>query len=147
MLIGRAGDDRVVGQLVELLELRIAQDEAAVGVPQDEGFGNGLDRVAQTDIGGCGAFGEFALFRDVDADADDARSFVFRAHDFGAGTHPDPAAAHMADAEGAVDHAGFAAQKFVREFVKVDVARMHDRLELAERDEVVLRFHTDQFEH
>ena len=54
VVVGRAGGDRRVGQAVQLLELRVAQHQAVVGVPQHEGLGDRLDGVAQPDVGGGG---------------------------------------------------------------------------------------------
>ena len=71
--IGRAGHQRRVRHAVELLVLRIAHDEAVVGVPQDEGLGDRLDRVAEADVGGLGALDQAHLLGDVDGDADEVR--------------------------------------------------------------------------
>ncbi len=46
-LIGCARRDGGVRQFVQALEMRIAQHQAVAGVPQHEGFRDGLDRVAQ----------------------------------------------------------------------------------------------------
>ncbi len=54
-VVRRARFDRRVGQVMQLLEIRIAQHQAVVGVPQYERFRYGLDGVAQPQIGGVGA--------------------------------------------------------------------------------------------
>ena len=68
--VGRADRDRLVGQVVQFLEIRIAQHQAIVGVPQHEGFRDGLDGVAQAHVGGDRFFDQVLLFGDVDRDAD-----------------------------------------------------------------------------
>ena len=49
--VGRAGLDRLVRQVVQLLEIRVAQDEPVLRVPQHERLRDGLDGVAQAQIG------------------------------------------------------------------------------------------------
>ena len=51
IVIAGAGTDHLVGQAVELLIFRVAHDELVLVVPEHEGFGNGLDGVAQARIG------------------------------------------------------------------------------------------------
>ena len=96
-----------VRHAVELLVLRVAHDEAVVGVPQDEGLGDGLDRVAEADVGGLGALDQTHLLGDVDGDADEVRLAGVAVDQLGAGAEPDPAAVGVAHAEHAVDR-GFA---------------------------------------
>ena len=48
--VGRAGGDRLVRQVMQLLKIRIAQHQAVVGVPQHERFRDGLDGVAQPQV-------------------------------------------------------------------------------------------------
>ena len=75
-LVGCAGDHRGIRQLVQALEVRVAQHQAIFRVPQHEGFRNGLDRVAQPKIGLDGLFGEALLLGDVDRDADQVQAGV-----------------------------------------------------------------------
>ena len=72
-LVGGAGDDRLVGQVVQLLEVRVAQHQAVVGVPQHEGFRDGFDGVAQAQVGGDRLLHQVLLLGDVDGDADEMR--------------------------------------------------------------------------
>ena len=69
-LVGRAGGDRRVGQAVQVLEVRVAQHQAVLVVPQHEGFRDGLDGVAQANVGGGGPLDQRLLLGDVDRDAD-----------------------------------------------------------------------------
>ena len=48
--IGGAGLDRLIGEVVQLLEIRVAQDKTIMRVPNDERLRNGLDRIAQAQI-------------------------------------------------------------------------------------------------
>ena len=58
--------------------MRVAEHEAVFGVPQHEGFRNGLDRVAQPQVGLDGLLGEALLLGDVDGDADQVQAAVGR---------------------------------------------------------------------
>ena len=71
--IGRAGLGGGIGDAVQLLVLGIAHHQPVVGVPQDEGFRDRLDGVAEADIGGLRALDEPHLLGDVDGDADEVR--------------------------------------------------------------------------
>jgi hypothetical protein len=59
-----------------LLEVRIAQHQPVVGVPQHEGFRYGLDGVAQPQIRRHRAFDQALLLGDVDGDADQMQAGV-----------------------------------------------------------------------
>ena len=103
-LVGRAGGDGVVGQVVQFLEVRIAQHQPIVGVPQHEGFRDGLDGVAQPQIGGGGALDQVLLLGDVDGDADQMQAgFAVLARQFAAHAQPQPAAVGVPHAEGVID--------------------------------------------
>src|SRR5262249_15720612 len=58
--------DRFVGQTMQFMKIGIAEYETISGIPQDEGFGDGLDRVAQPHIGGDSFFDQVFLLRNVD---------------------------------------------------------------------------------
>ena len=75
-LVGCARRRPPIRQLVQALEVRIAEHQAVVGIPQHEGFGNGLDRVAQPQVGFDGLLGEALLFGDVDGDADQMQAAI-----------------------------------------------------------------------
>ena len=75
-LVRGAGGHGRVRQLVQALEVRIAEHEAVFGVPQHEGLRDGLDRVAQPQVGLHGLLGEALLFGDVDCDADQVQAAV-----------------------------------------------------------------------
>ncbi len=83
--VGRARKNRAVRQAVEFLKIGIAQNQAIVGVPQHEGFGNRLDGIPQPQIGGRRPLHQILLFGDIDRDADEMQSrFVFLARQFAA---------------------------------------------------------------
>ena len=89
---GVPGRNGVVGQMMQFLEIRIAQHQAIVGVPQHEGFRDGLDGVAQPQIGRHGALDQAFLFGDVDGDADQMQAgFAVLARQFAAHPQPQPA--------------------------------------------------------
>ena len=103
-LVGCADRDRLVGQIVQLLEIGIAQDQSIIGIPQHEGFRNGLDGVAQTHVGGHRLFDQDLLLGDVDGDADQMLSgFALLAHQLTTSAQPDPVAVGVAHAEGVID--------------------------------------------
>ena len=70
LVIGHAGSDRLVGEVVQRLEVRIAQHQPVVGVPQHEGLRNGLDGIAQPHVRRRGLFRHRLLLGDVDGDAE-----------------------------------------------------------------------------
>ena len=79
-LIGRARHADAGRQRMELLVLRIAQDEPVVGIPQHEGFGDILDRILEPELRLLvEPVGEL-LRGDVDGDADEMRRLFARAH-------------------------------------------------------------------
>ena len=78
-LVGRAGLDRRVRQIVQLLEVRVAQHEAVLRVPHHERFRDGLDGVAQPQVRLDRALDQCLLLGDVDRDADQMRAGLRRA--------------------------------------------------------------------
>ncbi len=89
---------------MQFLEIGIAQHQAVVGVPQHEGFRDGLDGVAQAHVGGDGLLDQALLLGDVDRDADQMRARLARlAHQLAARAQPDPVAVGVAHAEGVID--------------------------------------------
>ena len=78
-VVGGAGLDRLVRQVVQLLEVRIAQHQAIVRVPHHEGFRDGLDGVAQPQVRLGGLLDQRLLLGDVDRDADQVRAAARRA--------------------------------------------------------------------
>ena len=147
-LVGCADGDGLVGQIVQLLEVGIAQHQPIIGVPQHECFRNGLDGVAQAQVGGDGFLHQVLLLGDVDGDADEMRPrFARLAYQFAARAQPDPMAVGVAHAEGVVDKGQFGVDEFGREFVKLHVVRMHQSADVAEGEQVVLALQSEDFEH
>ena len=68
-----------IRQLVQALEVRVAEHQAVFRVPQHERFRDGLDRVAQPQIGFDSSLGEALLLGDVDGDADQMQAGIGRA--------------------------------------------------------------------
>ena len=59
--------------------MRVAEHQAVAGVPQHEGFRDGLDGVAQPQIGLHGLLGETLLLGDVDGNTDQMQAVIGRA--------------------------------------------------------------------
>ena len=137
-LVGGAGGHRRIRQLVQALEMRIAEHEAVFRVPQHEGFRDGLDRIAQPQVGLHGLLGEALLLGDVDGDADQVQAAVGRGlAEFAAHAQPDPVAAGVLHAEALVDVVDLAGDHLVGDREQVDVVGFHQRVDLAEGEEVV----------
>ena len=134
-----ADGDRLVGQIVQFLEIRIAQNETVVGVPQHESLGDGLDGVAQPHVGGHRLLHQALLFGNVDRDADQMQArLAGLPHQLAARAQPDPMAVRVAHAEGVVDGSGRRFGKFGGEIVEPQIVRVGKRADIAERQEVVL---------
>ena len=126
--------DRLVGQIVQLLEIRIAQHQTIVGIPHHEGFRDGLDGVAQPHVGGHGLLHQVLLLGDVDGDADHMQARLVRlAHQLAARAQPDPVAVGVTHAEGAIDGGRRRFGEFGREIVEMHVVRMGEGADVAER--------------
>ena len=118
---------------MQFLEIRIAQHQAIVGVPQHEGFGYGLDGVAQPQICRRGLFDQALLLGNVDGDADEMQAgFAFLARQFAARPQPQPSAVGVTHAESVVDRLQLAVRQLPGQLVEVDVAVVHQRVQLAE---------------
>ncbi len=147
-LIGARRRDVVIGEIVEFLEIRVAQDQAVFRVPQHEGFGNGLDGVAQAHVGGHGLFDQTFLFGDVDGDADQMQARIAGlAHQFTPRAQPDPMAGGMAHAEGMIDRGGARFGQIGGQFVQLQIVRMHQLVDVAEGQQVVLGLEAENVEH
>ena len=111
-----------VGQMVQFLEIRIAQHQAVLGVPQHEGFRDGLDGVAQPQIGRDRPLDQALLLGDVDGDADQMQAgFAVLARQFAARPQPQPAAVGVAHAEGVIDRLHLGVGELRRQLVEIDV--------------------------
>ena len=147
-LVGGAGDHGGVRQLVQPLEVRIAEHQAVARVPQHEGLGDGLDRVAQPQVGLDGSFGEALLLGDVDGNADQVQAGVVRAlAQFAAHPQPDPVAVGVLHAEGLVDVIDLAGDELVGDREQVDVVGFHQRVDLAEGQEIAAAVESEHGEH
>ena len=128
--------------------MRVAEHEAVFGVPQHEGFRDGLDRVAQPQVGLHGLLGEALLLGDVDGDADQVQAAVGRGlAEFAAHAQPDPVAAGVLHAEALVDVVDLAGDHLVGDREQVDVVGFHQRVDFAEGEEVVAGFEPEHGEH
>jgi hypothetical protein len=133
---------------VQALEVRVAEHQAVARVPQHEGFGNGLDRVAQAQIGFHGPLGKALLLGDVDGDPDQVNAGVGRAAGlFAADAEPDPVAVDMLHAEGLVDVVDLLGDELVGDLEQVDVVGLHQRVDLAEGEELVAAVEAEHRKH
>ena len=140
--------DGLVGQIVQLLEVGIAQYQPIIGVPQHEGFRDRLDRVAQTQVGGDRLLHQGLLLGDVDGDADQMRPrFARLAHQLAARAQPNPVAVGMTHAEGVVDESQFRVDELGGELVELHVVRMHQSADVAKGQQVVLALQPEDIEH
>ncbi|BEV47003.1 hypothetical protein CRBSH125_31860 [Afipia carboxidovorans] len=114
-LIGCAGDHRRIRQLVQPLEVRVAQHQSVFRIPQHERFRNGLDRVAQPQVGFDLALRKAFLLGDVERDADQVAAVGTGLGEFAAHAQPDPVAVGVAHAEGLIDVVDLAREKLVRD--------------------------------
>ncbi len=148
VLVGGARRNRLVRQVVQVLEVGIAQHQPVFVVPQHEGFRDGLDRVAQPDVGGRGALDQRLLLGDVDRDADQVHARVAGLpHQLAAGAQPDPFAAGVQHAELVVDRLGLGVGELGCDLVEPDVVGMHQAAHFAERHQVVARRDPQNREH
>ncbi len=145
--VGRARRQHDVGDAVQLLVLGIAHDETVFRVPQDEGLGDRLDGIAQTDVGGLRALDQAHLLGDVDGDADQVRFRAVAVDQLGAHPQPDPAAVDVMHAEHAVDRGFAGLEQGFDQRQQVAVVGVDQPGDLAEAEQSVARVETDDLEH
>src|SRR5262245_2600652 len=147
-LVRRANRDRFVRQVVKLLKIRIAEHKAIVRVPQYERFGDGLDSITQAHVGSYGLFGEVFLLGDVDGYADQMESrFSGLAHQLAACAEPYPVACGVTHAKRMIDCCRRCVGEFSRELVQLNVVRMHQRIHIPERKQIVFCVQSKNFKH
>ena len=133
---------------MQLLEFRIAQHEAVVGVPEHEGLGDRLDGVVQARVGLGGLLLEPALLGHVDRDADEmARRIVGIVHQLGAGAQPHPIARDAADAEFVIDERGAGGGQLLGQREEILILGMDHRVHFAEGEELVLALVAEKLVH
>ena len=112
------------GRLCSVLEIGVAQHQAVLRVPQHERLGDGLDGVAQAQVGLDGPLDQRLLLGDVDGDADQVRPAVAGLLDqLAARAQPHPVAVGVAHAEGVVDQGRLGVGELRGKLVEVDVLR------------------------
>src|SRR5262249_11619728 len=147
-LVGGAGLDRLVRQVVQFLEIRVAQYEAILRVPDYECLGNRLDRIAQPQVSFHGALDQRLLLGDVDGDADEMRPAVARLlNQFAAGAQPHPIAVGMAHAEGMVDQGRGGVDELSGEAVEINILGMNKGIDLAEAQQRIARLEAQNRKH
>jgi len=133
---------------VQAFEVRVAEDQPVVGVPQHKGFRDGLDGVAQPQVSLDGSLRKALLFGDVDCDANQvAAAAVLALAEFAANAKPDPVPVGVAHPECLVDMIEFAGDELVGNVEQVDIFGFHQRIDVAESQQVAAAFQSEQFEH
>ena len=133
---------------MQTLEVRVAEHQAIAGVPQHEGFRNGLDRITQPQVGFQGLFRQVLLLGDVDGDADQVHAGIGGAvAELAADPQPDPVAIGMLHAEGLVDVIDPGGNKLIGDLEQVDVIGFHQRIDLAESQQVAAGVQSQHREH
>ena len=146
--IGLALQLRVGRQLVQLLELRIAEHEVVVGIPQHEGLGDRLDGVVEPGVGLGGLLFQAALLGHVHGDADEmACRIVGIVHQLGAGAQPHPVARDAADAELVIDERGAGGSELLGQREEVLILGMDHGVHFAEGQELVLALVAEELVH
>src|SRR5215218_6340932 len=109
-----------------------------VRIPEHESLRNGLDGVAQTEIGFGRTLSEPLLFAYIDRDADEMRSAIAGLIDeLTAGTQPDPRAIMVPHPEGVIDEVRLGADRLVDEIVELQIIGMEQSIDLAECEQFV----------
>ncbi len=136
--IGNAGADGVRLEIVKLAELRVAEHQPVVGIPEHERFGDGLHGVSQAHVGRGAALDEAALVRDVDRDPDEVAAAVFRLDDhLGTGAQPEPPAIRHSHPEIVVDVIYGRRRQPFGQVQQVSILGMDHPVDLAEGQELV----------
>ncbi len=118
---------------MKFLEVRVAQYEAVLRVPNHEGFGDGLDGVAQPQVRFDGALHQGLLFGDVDGDADEMWTpFAGLLDQLAARAQPHPVAVRMAHTEGVVDQGGGGVGELGGKLIEMDILGMDEGVDLPE---------------
>jgi len=147
-LVGRADGDGGIRQLVQALEMRIAQHQPVLRIPEHECFRDRLDGVPQPHVRFDRARGEALLLGDVERDADQVTAAIAAGlGQFAAHAQPDPVTIGMAHAEGLVDMAHLARQQAIGNRHQVDILGVHQRIDLAEGEKVVAALQSQHREH
>ncbi len=147
-LIGGARRDRRIRQLVQALEMRVAEHQPVAGIPQHEGLGDGLDGVAQPQIGFHRLLGQALLLGDIDGDADQMQAGIGAAlAELAADPQPDPVAVGVLHAEGLVDVIDLPGDQLIGDREQVDVVGFHQRVDLAEGEQVAAGIEAEHGEH
>src|SRR5262249_55587020 len=103
-LIGGTRNDRGVRQLVQPLEMRVAEHQPIARVPEHESLRDRLDRVAQSQIGLDGSLRKAFLFGNVDGDAYQVHARVVGTMaELATDTKPDPVSAAVLHPESLID--------------------------------------------
>ena len=133
---------------MQVLEIGIAQHQAIIGVPQHEGFRDGFDGVAQAQIGRRRLFHQALLFSRVDYNADEVQAGIaLLANKFATGAQPQPIAVGVAHAKGVIERLCPGIGECGGDVVEIDIVGVHQHVDFAEGQQVVLRLDAQNVEH
>ncbi len=95
-----------------------------------------------------GLLDQALLLGDVDGDADQVQAgFAVLARQFAARPQPQPAAVGVAHAKGVIERLHLGVGELRRQLVEIDVVGMHQRVDLAEGQQIVLLRQAENVEH
>src|SRR5690606_16933319 len=138
-LVRGAWNAHAGGKRMKLLILRIAQDQFVIGVPENEGLGDILDRVLEAQFRLLVEAIGILLGGYVDGDADQVgRRLAGRAREGRPDPEPYPMTVGMADAEFLVERVALAAQKLLNHTLEWRVIGMDTLGNFAEAQKLTL---------
>ena len=130
----RAGPPGLAGLIAQALIFRVAQHQPVARIPEDEGLGNRLDRVAQALVGGRRQLGFPLALGDIEGDADEARrAGLLILDNIGALAQPHPASVRRPHAELDVDALAAPLGPHSRNRLQGRVVRVHEALQVGDR--------------
>src|SRR5215467_11323392 len=134
--------------MMQFLKVGIAENETIVGIPQDEGFWNCLNCVAQPHVGGDSLLDQAFLLCDIDSDPDQVQARLPRlAHKLASRTQPHPMAGSVAHTESVIDRCCSCIGQLGGEFIKPDIVRMHEGIYVTKRQQIIFGLESQYFEH
>ena len=120
-----AGRDRLVRQIVQRLEIGIAQHQPVLRIPHYEGFRNRFDGIAQPQIRLDGSLDQRLLLGNVDCNSNEMRTAVAGLLDqLATRAHPDPVTVGVPHPKRVVDERCLGLRELACQLVEVDVLGM-----------------------
>src|SRR5262245_25666931 len=134
--------------MVKFLKIGITENKTIVGIPQYECLRDCLNGVPQPQIGRDRFLDKVFLFCDVNSVADEVEArFARLANQLAARAQPYPVTGSVAHPERMVDCRRGCIREFRRELVEANVVRMHQCIDIAKREQIILSVETEYLEH